>query len=303
MLREMTTATFPAMGGAIEVQLPAPAAGQLTAIERLFAEHERVMSRFLPDSELCALNANAGAAFAASPLLFDVLSEACGWACVTGGVFDPTVIDVLEATGYDRPFERIDGGVAVAERPRTRRLWREIAFDFERDVITLPRDVRIDLGGIGKGYTVDRAIESLASQTTAMVNASGDLYAAGDGPAGDGWRIGVADPFEPDRDLAVIVVRDRGVATSGSSKRRWGADARYHHLIDPRAGGSSESDVLSVTVIASSATEADVLAKTAFLLGGEAGQRFVEAREGAASLAVTLRGDVLMSDRFAEYLA
>jgi thiamine biosynthesis lipoprotein len=170
----MTTATFPAMGGAIEVQLPAPAAGQLTAIERLFAEHERVMSRFLPDSELCALNANAGAAFAASPLLFDVGSEACGWACVTGGVFDPTVIDVLEATGYDRPFERIDGGVAVAERPRTRRLWREIAFDFERDVITLPRDVRIDLGGIGKGYTVDRAIESLASQTTAKVYPSGD---------------------------------------------------------------------------------------------------------------------------------
>ena len=136
-----------------------------------------------------------------------------------------------------------------------------------------------------------------------MVNASGDLYAAGDGPEGEGWRVGVADPFEPERDLAVVVVRDRAVATSGSSKRRWGADARYHHLIDPRAGASSESDLLSVTVIAASATEADVLAKTAFLLGAEAGQRFVGAREGAASLAVTLRGEVLMSDRFAEYLA
>ncbi len=293
------------MGGVVDVQIVGGSADDAARVEALFAAHERALSRFLPDSELCALNAAAGTPFAASPLLFDAVSEACGWACVTRGVFDPTVLDALEAAGYDRPFAEIAGGTAVLDRPRTQTgRWRDIAFDFDHDRITLPPGARVDLGGIGKGYTVDRAIETLPARTSAMVNASGDLYAAGDGPAGDGWRVGVADPLAPEEDLAVIVVRDRGVATSGSSKRRWGSgDRRYHHLIDPREGMSSESDLLTVTVIASSATEADVLAKTAFLLGSSAGPRFVERTAGCGTLAVTLRGEVVMSEGFREYLA
>ena len=92
------------MGGEVEVRCHGPEIG---VIERLFGRHERTLSRFLPDSELCALNASGGQPFLASPLLFDAVSEACGWACVTGGVFDPTVIDTLEAIGYDRPFDEI----------------------------------------------------------------------------------------------------------------------------------------------------------------------------------------------------
>ncbi|MHB8377374.1 MAG: FAD:protein FMN transferase [Dehalococcoidia bacterium] len=302
---ELARLTFPAMGGSVDVQIAGGAAEDAARVEALFAAHERALSRFLPDSEVCALNRATGAPFAASPLLFDIVSEACGWACVTGGAFDPTVLEALEAAGYDRPFDEVAGRTALLERPRTQTgRWREIAFDFDHDRITLPAGVRVDLGGIGKGYTVDRAIETLPARTGAMVNASGDLYAAGDGPAGDGWRVGVADPRAPERDLAAIVVRDRGVATSGSSKRRWGTgDRRYHHLIDPREGTSSEGDLLAVTVIARSATEANVLAKTAFLLGSSAGPRFVERSAGCGTLAVTLRGELLMSDGFREYLA
>ena len=296
---------FPAMGAEVEVQVAAGTADDAARVEALFAGHEQSMSRFLPDSELCALNTSGGRPFRTSPLLFDVISEACGWACVTGGVFDPTVIEALEAAGYDRRFDQLGARSAVLERPRAATGgWREITFDFDTDTITLPAGVRVDLGGIGKGYTVDRAIEALPPHTSAMVNAGGDLYAAGDGPDGDGWRVGVADPFSPDADLAVVVVRDRGVATSGSSKRRWqiGGDV-YHHLIDPRVGESSASDLLSVTVIARSATEADVLAKTAFLLGSDEGPRFVERSAGCGTLAVTVHGDVLMSEGFREYLA
>jgi thiamine biosynthesis lipoprotein len=304
MSPELLVDRFPAMGGETEVQISAGSSADLASVRSVFEAHERTMSRFLPESELCALNAAAGRPFVASPLLFDVISEACGWACVTGGVFDPTLLDALEAAGYDRPFERISGSAAVLDRPKAQAAgWRAIAFDFDRDTITLPAGVRIDLGGIGKGYTVDRVIEALPAETSAMVNASGDLYAAGDGPEGDGWRIGVADPFEPARDLATIVVRDRGVATSGSAKRSWAAgDVRYHHLIDADERTSSRSDLLAVTVLAPSATAADVLAKTAFLLGSVAGPRFIERSAGAACLVVTLRGDVLMTEGFQEYL-
>jgi thiamine biosynthesis lipoprotein len=300
---------FPAMGGTVELQLVHGGDADIDRVAALFATHERAMSRFLPESELCALNASAGAPFRASALLFDAVSEAAGWAAITDGIFDPTVIDVLEASGYDRPFEEIAGrgGTAVAARPapatRTQR-WRGIRFDYEDETITLPADVRIDLGGIGKGYTVDRAIAALDPGVSVMVNASGDLYAAGDGPGGDGWYVGVADPFSADDDVAMLNVNDRGVATSGSVRRNWLAgDARYHHLIDTREGRSSHSGLATVTVVAVTATQADVLAKTAFLLGADEGLRMIERFAGAECLAVTQQGDVLTSTGMAEYFA
>jgi len=305
MIRHM----FPAMGGTIELQLVHGGDADIDRVAALFAAHERAMSRFLPDSELCALNASAGAPFRASPLLFDAVSEAAGWAAVTDGIFDPTVIDALEASGYDRPFDEIEGrgGIAVAARPapatRTQR-WRGIRFDYEHETITLPADVRIDLGGIGKGLTVDHAIAALDPGSSVMVNASGDLYAAGDGPGGDGWYVGVADPFSADDDIAMLNINDRGVATSGSVRRNWLAgDARYHHLIDTREGTSSRSGLATVTVVAVTATQADVLAKTAFLLGAEEGLRMIERFAGAECLAVTQQCDVLLSSGMAEYFA
>ncbi len=293
------------MGGIVELQIVGGDAAAPARIEAMFAAHEQVLSRFRSDSELCALNASPATPFRTSPLLFDVMSEAAGWACVTGGVFDPTVIDALEANGYDRPFDRIAHGTAVLPRPPAAAgRWRRIAFDFEHETITLPADARIDLGGIGKGYTVDRAIATLGAAANAMVNASGDLYAAGDGPDGDGWYVGVQDPFSPDDDMVVLNVNDRGVATSGSIKRHWTAgDARYHHLIDARDGHSSSSDLLSATVVALTATQADVLAKTAFLLGSQHGLRMVERFAGAECIAVTAQGHVLMTTGMAEYFA
>jgi thiamine biosynthesis lipoprotein len=307
MSPEAIATTFPAMGGTIELQLVGGSAGDANRLKALFADHERTMSRFLPESELCALNRTAPAPFAASALLFEAVSEALGWACVTDGVFDPTVIDVLEASGYDRPFEHIAGGGAVATAVRTRTergRWRGIDLDVEHNIITMPAGMRIDLGGIGKGYSVDRAIAALGPRANAMVNASGDLYAAGDGPEGDGWYVGVQDPFAMAQDIAVLNINDCAVATSGSIKRRWTVgDTRYHHLIDPREGRSAASDLITVTVVAPTATQADVLAKTAFLLGGGEGLRAIERFDGAECIAVTTSGDVLATRGMPEYYA
>jgi thiamine biosynthesis lipoprotein len=289
---------FAGMGGTIEVQLVNRGEDHAGRVQALFTEYERTMSRFLPDSELCALNAAAGAPFEASPVLFDAVRLALAWARATDGTFDPTLLDELEDAGYDRPFDQLAGRVAPRPSPRPRHdaRWRGIALDEARRIITLPAGVRIDLGGIGKGFTVDRAMALLGEGADAMINASGDLYAAGAGPEGDGWYVGVANPFEADHDVAVLRVRDRGVATSGSARRHWTAgDRRYHHLIDPRAGVSSDSDLLTATVVAPTAKDADVLAKTAYLLGSRDGVRLMEAREGCACMAITLRGDVIRS--------
>lgn len=300
---------FRAMGGTVDVQIVSGTAADEAAVEALFARYERTMSRFLPDSELCALNATTRAGFRASPDLFDAVQEALSWACVTDGLFDPTVIDALEATGYDRTFDDVEAreAVAIQDRPTTqvkRGDWRRIELDLDRSLISLPAGVRIDLGGIGKGFTVDRAIAMLGPGANAMVNASGDLYAAGDGPEGYGWHVGVQDPFALDLDIVVLNVNDCGVATSGSINRRWTiGDARYHHLIDPREQRSSESDLLTVTVVARTATQADVLAKTVFLLGSADGLRMIERFEGAECLAVTAAGDVVTTTGMSEHYA
>ena len=305
--------TFPAMGGSVETQIVAGPEDGLDRIQCLFEHHERTMSRFLPDSELSALNDASGYPFRASPLLFDIVNEAVGWACVTDGVFDPTIIDILEATGYDRPFDELRSPLRGARSTATavldapviaRRRWRDIAFDYDRSSITLPPGVRIDLGGIGKGYSVDRAIESLGPGANAMVNASGDLYAAGDGPEGDGWYVGVQDPFDAESDIVTLNINDRGVATSGSIRRNWQhGDARYHHLIDPRTNTSAASELLTVTVIAATATQADALAKTAYCLGLSEGLRLVERFAGADCIAISGAGDVLLSSGASEHIA
>ncbi|MBI5288367.1 MAG: FAD:protein FMN transferase [Chloroflexi bacterium] len=301
----MIERSFQAMGGTVELTLLDDTDAAAEHIEDLFQEYEHRLSRFLPWGELAALHRAAGSPFAASRILFDAVSQAVEWAGVSGGVFDPTVIDALEANGYDRTFERVAGGTAVRERrrPFAAARWANIALDPVARTITLPPGVRIDVGGIGKGFTVDRAIQALGADANAIVNASGDLYAAGNGPAGDGWYVGIADPHDPVRDLAILRVRDRGVATSGSTGRNWAlGDHRYHHLIDARTGESAASDLLTATVVADTATHADLLAKTAFLLGSEEGLPFVE-RFGAACLAVTGDGTVLMTGRLKDYLA
>jgi thiamine biosynthesis lipoprotein len=115
--------------------------------------------------------------------------------------------------------------------------------------------------------------------------------------------VGVADPRDPARDRLVLAVRDRGVATSTSARRRWRRGGReLHHLIDPRTGLPSASDVASATVVAPTVARAEVLAKVALLLGPAEGRRLLEASPDAAGLLVLRDGRVLASARLREVI-
>lgn len=278
------------MGGSVEVQVAGGGGDPARTVERVFAQHESALSRFRSDSELSALNAAHAAPFRASPLLFDAVSEAIAWACVTDGVFDPT----LSGDGAPAPHpEGSGGGVAVLARPAIASgRWRRIQLDFEQEAITLPVDASVDLDGIGKGYTVDHAIAAIGPNANALVSASGDLYAAGDGPDGDGWYVGVEDPFAPARDVMTLNVNDRGIATAGRKPGTGGHDRN-----------DVETDLAAVTVVALTATQADVLSKTALLLGSDAGLRLIERFDAAECVAITRSGGVLTTRGLSEYLA
>jgi thiamine biosynthesis lipoprotein len=284
----MQKSVFHAMGTEVELL----AAGSLPAgarerIEKLFAEVEACLSRFRPDSELSLLNLAAGAPFAASPLLREVLREALRAAARSDGLFDPTVWHAVRAAGYRESLELVGERVQVKSPGRTG-AWREVQVE-EDGTVTLPAGAGLDLGGFAKGWTVDRAARLLEGCASWLINAGGDLLARGPGPDGDGWIIGVEDPLVGP-DVSVLRVNDAAVATSSTRRRRWlTTEGVAHHIIDPRTGEPSTTDLASATVVTESASEAEVLAKSLLLLGRSNALRRAEER-GLAAVLVSVDG-------------
>ncbi len=251
---------------------PPRATTAIDLAESLFRSHEAALSRFLATSELSALNRAAGTAFEASPLLLAVVEAALDAAEATDGLFDPTVLPALVAAGYDRTFEQVDPATVARDPPPRTATWREVVVDRAARTIALPSGCALDLGGIAKGWTVDRAAERLVAFRDFAVDAGGDLHAGGTRADGSRWPVGVADPDMPDRDLLTLTVRDEAVATSSVARRHWKGG---HHLIDPRDGRPSRSEVVQATVIADTVATAETLAKAALLAGERDGLRLI----------------------------
>jgi thiamine biosynthesis lipoprotein len=246
------------MGTTIELLLDADGEEQaqsaFRAVEEEFERLEAMLSRFRPDSELSRLNRDGR--ILAPPDLERVVGLALEARERTAGRFDPTVYDALAQAGYDRSFEQVEPD-AENDGRQGARCGGRVTIDPATGWIEIEPGFHIDLGGIGKGYAVDRAIEILAVVGPCVVNAGGDLAVRGDRP----WPIGVEDG--PTLELT------RGaIATSGRDRRHWRrGDEERHHLIDPATGRPAQTDLVRVTVVASTAVEADVLAKTLFLAG------------------------------------
>jgi thiamine biosynthesis lipoprotein len=271
---------FRAMGTDVGVLLEAPAALEtmtgLLTVEREFRRLEAMLTRFDPGSELSRLN-TAGA-MDVSDELAEIVGLALNARERTGGRFDPTVHAAIVAAGYDRSFEALDQSTAAAGAPPP--AGGEVHVCGSR--IELERGTALDLGGIGKGYTVDRTVAILGPLGPCLVNAGGDLAVAG-APAQGVWTVAV----DSASGSLSIGVSHGALATSGRDRRKWIAGgAEQHHLIDPATGAPADSDLLRVTVAADTAVEAEILAKALFLAGERAA--VAEANElGASALLVT----------------
>jgi thiamine biosynthesis lipoprotein len=285
--------TFRAMNTEIAVAAPALAPTAQEALARdiatTFDDAEQRFSRFRPDSELSRLNRDRGPTVVSQAML-DALIAARRHEIATGGLFDPAVGGALASAGYDRSFApgRLDLDHDLSAPAPAR--FRDVVIGAATRIVHRPPHLRIDLGGIVKGRTIDLAARLLPE--VGVVDAGGDAVLRGDGPDGGGWRVDVEDPRDARRVLITLLIADRAVATSAPNRRRWRAGAAWaHHLIDPRTGLPARSDLLQATAIAPTSEEADVLAKVAFLLGASAGTRFLQER-GAAGILVTADGEV-----------
>lgn len=264
-------------------------------LEPWFREVERTLSRFDPDSALSRLNRGAGALQVVPSMLYDAIAAALQAAEATGGAFDPTVLPAVEAAGYSRSFEL---GPARPAPPVPAGRWLEVRLVPALRAVLLPRGVGLDLGGIGKGLAVDGALQLLPDHPRALVDAGGDIAfrtAAGDPPV----EVEVENPFDQEETLALLTLRCGAVATSSTLGRAWGNG--LHHIIDPRTGRPTETDLIAATVVARTAAHADVLAKSCIVLGHADALPLLQ-RWHAAALLVTRSGDLIRTPGLEEFL-
>jgi thiamine biosynthesis lipoprotein len=270
------------------------------AVERTFHRAEAVLSRFCRQSELSRLNAGAGRPFQASSLLYGAVAQAIAAAQMTGGLFDPTILPDLEAAGYDRSFELLgDGASAGTGRRGIVCGWQAVQLCPDTRTILLPAGAALDLGGIGKGWTVDRAVRRLSAFAGYALDAGGDIRVGGRQADGSPWTIGIEDPRAPERDISVIELSDGAVATSTVARRRWLQDGRVrHHLIDPRTGRPADTGVLSASVVSGSVAKSETLAKAALLLGPRCGVELLDRTAGAQGMLVLEQGATVQTRGF-----
>lgn len=281
----------------VGVWLESTDAGAAQALENaaiFFEAVEAELSRFRPSSALCRLNAAAGQGPQAVPaMLQEVAALALAQAEATGGVFDPTVLTALQGAGYVGSFETIGRGPVATVTPRA--AWRELRV--EKGAIALPAGTGLDLGGLAKGWTVDRLAERLRALGPVLVDAGGDMRAFGR-LNGEPWAVALADPLHDGEELALFALCDEAIATSSVGKRRWQQNGQWrHHLIDPRTQKPATSDLHTVTVIGPSALASEVASKVALILGREAGTRFLAERNLSAVLIDHDGGLSLVGDR------
>lgn len=257
--------TLEALGGTCELfAVDAPASGLAETAAWIASLHGR-LTRFDRHSELSRLNAAADRWIDVSDELHALLAFALDAYADSGGLVHAGVLPALAAAGYRGTFAQVawDDRPVPASGPLAP---LPELLELRPGVARVRRGAAIDLGGLAKGWIADRAAERLGPST--LVSCGGDLSARGMGPTGEGWPVGFGD-----RTLLLV---DAGAATSGTTCRRWGA-AR-HHVIDPRTGAPASSDLAEVSVLAPSAAEGEVLAKTALLLGSAGAPAFLAGR-------------------------
>ena len=275
------------------------------AIEAAFAEMERlcgILDRHRSDTPLSHLNRH-GTLRNAPPELSFVVDRALRTRDVAGGAFDPTVLPLVTLLKDRAGRAPGDPGPSRAEIREVLDLVDAGAVGLDSGTVRLGRQgMALTLDGIAKGYIVDRASDTLRGfgVNDHLINAGGDIRAAGGPAPGRAWSVAVEDPERRGRYPSVIRLRDGAVATSGSYEAPLGASGRLHHIVDPRTGGCPRQ-ITSVSVAAPSAMEADALATALFVLPPGQALATADALPGRACLLISSSGAQARSRNWAAF--
>jgi thiamine biosynthesis lipoprotein len=260
---------------------------------------DRACSRFDPESELRRVERlGQGRPMPVSPLLFAALEAAAHVAALTAGIVDPTIGSALVELGYDRDFDAIaPGHDRPAAPPEPAPGWWQVRLDPTARTVAIPVGVHVDLGSTGKAFAADRSARRIAGalDCAVLVNLGGDVAVAGPAPVA-GWGVGIAlssqtAPTEADE---VVVLRDGGLASSGTTARTWRRGGRtVHHIVDPWTGEVAPSTWALVSVLAPTCLEANGWSTASIVWGEDAPDNL--AAHGIAARLVRVDGSVVLA--------
>ncbi len=234
---------------------------------------EKRFSRFLANNELSSFNKASGN-IKISDDLMEMLEKSLHFNKFTNGAFDISILpnlisegyNVSKKSGYYKSNSKNDSPTLPSFSKIT-----DLVLDKQNKTAFKPRDLKIDLGGIAKGFAVDKVSKFLRQKyQNFLVDAGGDIFASGSDLKNNYpyWAVEIENPLEPDKSTDILMLSNKSVATSGINRRKWIKDGQQkNHIIDPNTGKSVSNNLLAVTVVANTATEADVLAKGLLIMG------------------------------------
>lgn len=273
----------------------------IDTFEHVFREFDRLeslLSVWKDDSDVVRMNKNAGIApVTVSQDTINVLGEAAEASALTRGKFDITFGALADIWRFDHDQDNVVPDRQLIEARLPRIDYRAVQIDGTAKTAFITRPaVRVHLGGIGKGYAIDRAIALLKDRglTNFLIQSGGDLYVAGTN-GGTPWKLGIADPRGAHDPFATLEITNGTFSTSGDYERFFMKDGkRYHHLLDPDFGEPA-SGCRSVTIVANRAVIADVLSTGIFIMGPDEGMKLIETLPDVEGVIVTSDNEVLVS--------
>lgn len=275
--------------------------GMMDEVHAACARYENLLSKTVADSDVSRINSANGQAVTVDPETWEILRRAKEISALTGGAFSITIAPLSAQWDFVNGTNRMP---TDAERLAALPLVDDSAIVLgENCTVTLPAGMQVDLGGIAKGYIADKLAELLRGRVMgAVISLGGNTYVVGDKPDGSYNSVGVQDPFDATGALeGVLFCKNISAVTSGTYERRFqGPDGTwYHHILDPKTGLPSQSDLVSATLLMTSSMDADALATACIVMGSEKALQLA-ADNGLDAVFITTDGRTLFTEGFVE---
>ncbi|EKE18574.1 MAG: hypothetical protein ACD_9C00291G0005 [uncultured bacterium] len=304
---EIFKSKFKALGTDVEIQLVVSlekdaekAKNDLELSKQQYLKFEKIFSRFDEESELSKLNNNLNDFSTSSVEMTEIIKSSIFYYHQCEKLFDPRVIDFLNNIGYYESFHSknfFKGKKFIENKPNEVDLEQDLKIENEKILFFR----KMDFSGIAKGYITDKIAKFLidCGWKNFLIDSGGDMYAKGVDEEDQPWRIGVEGISE---EKILFSLTNKAVATSGISRRKWEVEnKKVHHIINPQSPNNFNFDLKSVSVIAQNTQEADVWAKTLFLMGKEKGIEYSRNHDIPA-LFLHYNGNVSISAKAKEFL-
>jgi FAD:protein FMN transferase len=272
----------------------------LDDIEKFYREKEKIMSRFDSKSELSRLNNNLNSFQKTENDIVQLAKSSLEYYDLSGGIFDPRIIEALEQAGYDRSFKTVESQKEISSLPMEK-ISNSLKDDLEIQENTIIFRKRMDFSGIAKGYITDFAATFLKKRgwKNFLIDSGGDIFAGGGDENDEEWKISVEGIPE---EKIIFRISEKGIATSGISRRKWEIDGKkFHHLINPQEPKKFDFNLQTVTVVSETTENSDVWAKVFFILGREQGIKISNEKK-IACLFLDNRGDIYISEEMKKVL-